>query len=77
MKPLYTESPAALTTSEKLTAQEVGKACDMVIIEAADGSCTWECSSCKTERKASARFEKSKKCPACGAVINTWIGADE
>jgi len=51
--------------------------CDMVIIESPDFKYTWECSVCKTEFKATAKFEKSKKCPNCAAAIARWIGVDD
>lgn len=51
--------------------------CDMVIIEYADFSISWECSECSTKYKPTAKFEKNKKCPACDRTIKKWVGLDD
>jgi rRNA maturation endonuclease Nob1 len=55
----------------------MGETCDMVIIEDADMKYWWECSECKTNSKATSKFEKSKTCPSCGKEIANWIGVDD
>lgn len=51
--------------------------CEMVIIEDADLNFLWECSKCKVMHKATAKFERSKRCPTCGAEIHRWVGIDD
>ena len=50
------------------------KMCDMLMVESATFQISWECSECKARHKASAKFEKSTACPACGAQIGSWFG---
>jgi PHP family Zn ribbon phosphoesterase len=51
--------------------------CKMVIIEDCDMKYWWECSECKTQHKNTRKFEKSRECPKCGAVIEKWIDMDD
>ncbi len=51
--------------------------CDMVIVETGDFDVFWECSECKTEHKATKKFEKNKTCPKCGKEIANWVGVDD
>lgn len=53
------------------------KTVNMVIIENADFSISWECSGCKKEFKATSRLEKSKECPNCKTSIVRWVGMDD
>jgi len=51
--------------------------CNMVIVDDGNFNYTWECSKCHVEKKATAKFEKSKTCPSCGSQIELWIGVDD
>ncbi len=48
----------------------------MVIGEDSNFNYTWECSTCKSVFKDTRKFEKSKVCPVCDAVITVWLGMD-
>jgi len=48
--------------------------CRMEMIEDCDLKILWVCTSCEKEKKASARFEKSVRCPSCNATIVGWDG---
>ncbi len=56
---------------------DMSDTCDMVIIEASNFDILWECSECKTEHKATKKFEKNKACPECGKEIANWVGMDD
>lgn len=40
-------------------------------------SYVWECSGCKSRRKATATLEAAKNCPSCKESIEQWIGDDD
>lgn len=51
--------------------------CNMVIIETANFDLLWQCSECKTEYKATKKFEKSKSCPTCEKEIANWVEMED
>ena len=50
---------------------------EMVIIENADFSVDWECSTCLKTFNGTRRFEESEVCPNCGDTIEEWVGIDD
>lgn len=58
----------------KQSAQREKSECRMEMVEDADLNITWECSGCGKVHKDTAKFEKAKTCPACGATISEWVG---
>ena len=50
--------------------------CQMEIGEDGDCNAVWFCSACNTMHRGTAKFERSKICPACQATITDWVGED-
>jgi hypothetical protein len=50
--------------------------CNMTMVEGHTFKTWWECSACNSEHKPTVKFERSKSCPICCAVIDKWIGTD-